>query len=151
MDFKFFQKFNLSGRIIQGLANCKAYLGITFMRMIFLIYFKVFHPVSPKGFQQYIAYLIRIGDFEKVGLSYLYSIYHIRDSISQGHPTIHSKLRAFHFLHWLYLYFWFFFVQRTFNNQSTIRQENFPPFPITPNIMLLLSLWCQKLCLKSSN
>ena len=86
-------------------AGKKAYLGITFMWMILIIYFKVCHPVYPKGFQQYIAYLIRVCDFEKVELSYLHSLYHIRGSISQGNPTIYRKLRAFHFLHGLYLYF----------------------------------------------
>ena len=102
---KFFQNSIYQAEFSKGSQNCKAYLGITFMWMILLIYFKVCHPVYPKGFQKYIAYLIRVCDFEKVELSYLHSIYHIRGSISQGNPTIYRKLRAFHFLHRLFLHF----------------------------------------------
>ena len=107
MDFKVFSKFNLSGRIFQGLAKLQS----IFRNNIYVNDTSyIFQSLSSRISERLptihrIAYLIRVCDFEKVELSYLHSIYHIRGSISQGNPTIYRKLRAFHFLHGLYLYF----------------------------------------------
>ena len=78
MQIFFLQKFNLSGRICQGLAKLQSIFRNNIYTNDISCMFQSISSSISKRFQQYIAYLIRVGDFEKVELSYLNSIYHIR-------------------------------------------------------------------------
>ena len=147
----FLQKFNLSGRICQGLAKLQSIFRNNIYTNDISCMFQSISSSISKRFQQYIAYLIRVGDFEKVELSYLNSIYHIRGYFPRESNNIPQTSCFSLFALALFMYISNFFVQRTSNNHCTIGKENFPPFPITPNIMLIFSLCCQKPWLKSSN
>ena len=146
----FLQKFNLSGRICQGLAKLQSiFRNNIYTNDISCMFFKYFilylqkvptiHCIFDQGRRFWKGWAV----LPKFNISY-------QRLFPKGIQQYTANFVLFTFGTGL-IYISNFFVQRTSNNHCTIGKENFPPFPITPNIMLIFLLCCQKLWLKSSN